>query len=353
MSIQVDFEVTNRCNAKCEFCPRDATPHQGLMSVEVFDATLERTIEYRDTIHEWVAEGLWGAEATDISISLCGLGEPLLHPKIIYFVEQVKAAGFECTVSSNGSVLTKKKATQLIDAGLDLIQLNIADEGERYEEVYKLPYEPTRVHVERFIKMIDGTSTKASIVLVDYLQDPAHTAKMKTYWSERGIDDFTEFEIMNRGGALFVEGMEYTSFEEVAHAQTMFTERNIAPMCIAPFVYLFIGYDGLYYLCCSDWRKQAPVGSVFDESLSSIIGEKLNYLRTREPVCVNCNHDPANRVADVMRDIADGVATQAELDAMVSEMAMVGAMFGPALDQIAARHSDPGKVRKLIPVTGN
>ena len=32
MAISIDFEVTNRCNASCHFCPRDRTPHQGLMS---------------------------------------------------------------------------------------------------------------------------------------------------------------------------------------------------------------------------------------------------------------------------------------------------------------------------------
>ena len=34
----IDMEVTNRCNAKCHFCPRDRTPHQGLMPAEVFEA---------------------------------------------------------------------------------------------------------------------------------------------------------------------------------------------------------------------------------------------------------------------------------------------------------------------------
>ena len=38
MPFSVDIELTNRCNAKCHFCPRDQTPHEGLMSPEVFDA---------------------------------------------------------------------------------------------------------------------------------------------------------------------------------------------------------------------------------------------------------------------------------------------------------------------------
>ena len=34
--LNLDIEPTNRCNANCYFCPRDQTPHQGLMSPEVF-----------------------------------------------------------------------------------------------------------------------------------------------------------------------------------------------------------------------------------------------------------------------------------------------------------------------------
>ncbi len=49
MFLTIDIEITNRCNATCHFCPRDATPHQGIMSVETFDKALARadvTIRY-------------------------------------------------------------------------------------------------------------------------------------------------------------------------------------------------------------------------------------------------------------------------------------------------------------------
>ena len=44
----IDVELTNRCNARCGFCPRDATPHQGVMTVETFRQTLARVVEVRD-----------------------------------------------------------------------------------------------------------------------------------------------------------------------------------------------------------------------------------------------------------------------------------------------------------------
>ena len=47
MTFGVDIEPTNRCNAKCYFCPRDATPHQGLMTRAVFEQSLGRCAELR------------------------------------------------------------------------------------------------------------------------------------------------------------------------------------------------------------------------------------------------------------------------------------------------------------------
>ena len=61
----VDIEPTNRCNADCHFCPRDMTPHQGLMSIEVFEQALFRAGELK--------------QLGRVTVNLCGLGEPLLN----------------------------------------------------------------------------------------------------------------------------------------------------------------------------------------------------------------------------------------------------------------------------------
>ncbi len=349
--IQVDFEVTNRCNAKCEFCPRDATPHQGLMSPEVFDASLARTVDYRAQVQQWVKEGIWYDDDPSVQISLCGLGEPLLHRHLISYLEKSKAEGFHTSISSNGSVLTPKKTEQLLTAGMDRIYLNIADEGEKYEEIYHLPYEKTRKYVEHFVKEAKGTDTEVWLVLVDYLGDPEHIKRMTAYWNERGINAIMPIEIMNRGGALFVDEMQYPTYPEVAHAQNMFAEKSIDPLCGAPFAFLFIGYDGLYYLCCSDWRKQASLGSVFDESLGSIIKPKLDYVRTREPVCKNCNLDPANRLADALRDVAEGVESESHIEAVFADIADSSARMSRSLTAIDRQFPDHVSApKKLIPL---
>ena len=61
----------------------------------------------------------------------------------------------------------------------------------------------------------------------------------------------------------------------------MLQARNVDPVCGAPFVLLFIGYDGQYYLCCSDWKKEVAFGSVFETSFMAIMGDKLERTATQ------------------------------------------------------------------------
>ena len=309
----LDIEPTNRCNASCYFCPRDQTPHQGLMSMEVFEQTLVRTIEFRSVVAE-----IFGAETT-MKVNFCGLGEPLLNKHTPAFVRRVREAGFECSISSNAALLDEDRGEALLEAGLQGIEINVGEEGEAYEEVYRLPFERTYDNVVRFAEMA-GDDCRVSVVLVNHRRDADHQSKMKEFWRERGIKHFHPFEIMNRGGALFVDHMQFEAYPELAEARAIFEQRGVVPVCPVPFVYLFVGYDGQYYLCCSDWRKEAPLGSVFDESFLSITQEKLDEVLTREPVCKSCNLDPFNLLTEQLRAVKAGESDESETSRMVDRL---------------------------------
>ena len=93
----VDIEPTNRCNADCHFCPRDMTPHQGLMSWETFEQALMRADELE-------------VARPRSTVNLCGLGEPLLNKHAPSWSAGSASEGFGCGMSSNASLLDEKKA---------------------------------------------------------------------------------------------------------------------------------------------------------------------------------------------------------------------------------------------------
>ena len=348
--INLDIELTNRCNADCYFCPRDQTPHQGIMSPETFAKALERAVELRD--------GGARAAAREMRISLCGLGEPLLNPRAVDCVRMVREAGFRCAMASNGSVLTETKAIALLDAGLQEIDLNVGEEGEEYEAIYGLPFQRTLDNVVRFAELAEGRC-KVNIVLVDHREDEAHRDHMKRFWQAKGLSEFVVFPIMNRGGALQVERMDYAeTAEHVRRSTQILQDRVGAPICQAPFVFLFIGYDGKYYLCCADWKKEAAYGTVFDAGLVDVLGPKLRATRSRELVCHTCNIDPVNILADRLRAYDRGEITAAMVEAAVADISSDNSVLEQLIEDMApGLTTDPaylgGRRRRLIPLAGS
>jgi MoaA/NifB/PqqE/SkfB family radical SAM enzyme len=309
--VSIDIEPTNRCNAKCHFCPRDQTPHQGLMTTEVFDRSLQRAIEFRALAAD--ALGL------EVEVSLCGLGEPLLNPNTPTFVAQLRDAGFTSTLSTNATLLDERRGRALLDAGINGMAINVGEVGDDYERVYQLPFQRTYENIVRFAEMA-GEQCRIQIVLVDHRQDNEHTAHMMRFWTQRGLKEFFGFPIMNRGGALSVDHMQYETLPEVSEARERLAQLPTEPVCYAPFNFLFIGYDGQYYLCGADWKKEAPLGSVFEKSFIDVTHAKLQHVISREPICKTCNHDPRNRYVDQLRAIDDGTEAAADGEALVRTM---------------------------------
>jgi MoaA/NifB/PqqE/SkfB family radical SAM enzyme len=351
MPINVDIEVTNRCNAKCHFCPRDRTPHQGLMVPAVYAKALERATEYRSAVAD--------LPEPEVHISLCGLGEPLLNRDVIDYVRLARAEEFFVKMSSNASLLDERRSAALLEAGLEQILINVGEEGDDYEAVYHLPFDRTLENVLRFNEM-SGGRCRVTMVIVDHRRDPAHVARMRTFWADHGIEHAISYEVMNRGGSLFVEHMQYGRYPEQAIALAQLEGRLGGGLCAAPFLYLFVGYDGQYYLCCADWEKQAPLGSIYDKTFVDLVGQKVAHLRSREPVCKTCNLDPLNRLTDEIRAEAAGRIPTGSTDVLFESIGQetalarsVAAVFGHALTDEDVRKLGryiPDKARRYIPV---
>ena len=177
------------------------------MKPETFDQALARAVEFRPFAQQELGK--------DVQVSLCGLGEPLLNKHTASYVRKVRDAGFECSMASNGALLTEKVGNELLDAGLNSIQINVGERGDDYEEIYKLPWERTCENVVRFGEMARGRC-QTQIVLVNHRGQVEHLESMVDFWKERGLDDFVLFDLINRGGALFVDHMQYESYGEQA-----------------------------------------------------------------------------------------------------------------------------------------
>lgn len=337
----IDIELTNRCNADCYFCPRDATPHQGLMTEEVFDQALLRAADIRQ--YNWDRD-----PNVETRISFCGLGEPLLHKRAPEYVGRAVEAGFITAMSSNASLLDERRGTALVEAGLSTVYINVGERDEGYVDIYKLPFEKTRDNMIRFAELA-GDRCNVVVVLVDHRRDLAHIEDMEQYWRSYGFDNFAKFDIMNRGGALFVDHQQYEESPELATAQAMIAARNGEALSAVPFLSTFVGYDGNIYLCCSDWKKEAVVSTVFDDP-GQYIGPKLGYVSGREPVCKTCNLDPLNALVDELKATNLGLADAKDPAKLADDFASYGPQLRAAIGDGYAGASSTPSGRRLIPV---
>ncbi len=106
---QYSFAVSVACDINCPFCPRQtygSTIESGLMSFDI----VKHVAPYLEYSHY---------------TGLFGLGEPFLHPRFIEFITTVKRAGGYAATSTHGMSLDRETIVELIDAGLDELEISI------------------------------------------------------------------------------------------------------------------------------------------------------------------------------------------------------------------------------------
>jgi MoaA/NifB/PqqE/SkfB family radical SAM enzyme len=284
------------------------------MTGDVFEQALHRAVELREQTRHLF-------EHDEVTVTLCGLGEPLVNRRTPSFVHAINDAEFSCAMSTNASLLDEATGGALLDAGLRRVFINASDLDEAYESVYQLSFERTRDKITRFAAMARDRC-EVVLVIVGHDSDPERARAVMHHWRERGIEQFQHYDLANRAGSLSVEHMQFARHPYVPAARELLRDRGIQPLCLVPFRFLFIGYDGQYYLCSMDWEKQVPLGSIFDESFSSVMRKKLLHVTTREPICAMCSHDPLNTLAEQLRTTArSGDEPPAEGETLLANIA--------------------------------
>lgn len=107
---KIYVEPTNRCNITCRTCMRNIWDTQlGMMSDEIFETLINslKNFEKLPTLH------------------FSGIGEPLFHRKTPDFIAKANQIGCRTELITNGTLLTKNKGKELIDAGLDMLWISL------------------------------------------------------------------------------------------------------------------------------------------------------------------------------------------------------------------------------------
>lgn len=103
------IEPTSNCNQSCAMCSRNYWQNEttGDMDFALFQKVLD---ELPDSV---------------VRIFFGGVGEPLVHPRIMDMVRQAKETGRRCELITNGTLLTQEISRQLLDAGIDEVWVSL------------------------------------------------------------------------------------------------------------------------------------------------------------------------------------------------------------------------------------
>ena len=107
-------------------------------------------------------------------------------------MREVRAAGFDAVVNTNGALLTPERGAMLLEHGVTMVYVNGSEIGPEYESLYRLPFDKVSANVRSFAEMAAG---RLSIVLVDHQHDPQHEREVEQYWRAQGVKRFFRFQL--------------------------------------------------------------------------------------------------------------------------------------------------------------
>jgi MoaA/NifB/PqqE/SkfB family radical SAM enzyme len=115
----ITLELTRRCNAKCDYCDHWKEPHRKELD----------TAEFIDVVRHF----------DPLTVTVCG-GEPFIRKDVLEITRGIKQLrGYRyVAIITNGWFLSEKKATELIDTGIDQINVSLNWPDERQDDDRKL-----------------------------------------------------------------------------------------------------------------------------------------------------------------------------------------------------------------------
>ncbi len=273
----IALETSAFCNANCLYCTRGTMRRDlGIMSDGLYRDLIEQISEFPDT-----------------RLYLSGFGEPLIDKKLAGKIALAKDAGIESVgFFSNLSLLTEERANELVEAGLDSIDVSI-DGGtpETYNMIRRgLDFETTIDNLKYLASIRRGNRPQITVDTVITPENRNELPQLKRVL--RGIAD----RVIFRRPESWAGQISLPAGIKTPHSGTLPRYR---PPCIHLWGQLNIYWDGTAPLCCRDFDAKGPLGNAAKNSIINIWqGETITKYREAHltgkfhqvPLCGRCSY---------------------------------------------------------------
>jgi hypothetical protein len=222
------------------------------------------------------------------SFCLCGIGEPLLHPRWQEFacaIRMADPAPIYCY--TNGWDLSGRTGQQLIDSPIDVLMVSVHsyDTATR-NRLMRLPAE------YNVLEEIDALLNKVAKaphsidIRVGQVELPGlpKDQRLERWCAERGVT-FESWPNWNRAGHVRLEGTTSST--------------NVSPhACYHYASTIFIDHKGRALSCCCDANTETGAMNACTSPLEEIVDARLSRLASGEPLtplCAGCDAELSNK----------------------------------------------------------
>ena len=325
------FELTNKCNFHCVFCPSDSQKRNlGSMNLELVKRLYTEASEKK--------------LANVVNLHL--MGEPTLHPQLIEILKFGASKNIRTDLVTNGSTLVAKIVPKILDSLYGTI---IASHMTPTKETYQfrgkvgLSWERyisnlrllVREYMKRIaqgkicknditIRVMSTMNTSANCTITENTEEARAILKEWTDFvasveEELGMDrfervDYNTHDLLQENSSRCIDyplqkGMKLTFWRAFTFANTRVSDeyeledKSETGYCPHPFKDVGVLWNGDVTLCCLDHDGELSVGNINNSSIEEIIqNDAAKKLRASmlgrcslPSVCKTCQAKPVKR----------------------------------------------------------
>ena len=288
------IEPTNVCNLKCPVCPTTfgMKIKTGFLKFETFKSIIDDLKPHK--------------KKPQISMNFAG--EPMLNKDIYSFVKYANKNSHGTFISTNVTAINEKNSKDLIEAGLDSINLCIDGFSNKSHDTYRIgsDFQVVKKNIETFMKVkkelksikpfvqIQTLLTTLSVPEKDEMikwakEIGVNSIYFKSLSIQLGHSDQIEQHIIND----IKEKWSYLVPEQKEFKRKKFSFDK--PYCGVPLKQSVVYWNGDLGLCCTDYDNTVMKTNIIEKGYlntlfsDAVIKKRRLGLRKKQMICKNCD----------------------------------------------------------------
>lgn len=273
-----NIETTNRCNMKCQMCPRTTrmTRRNEDLNRETFIKIIEQLRPHTD--HEWnqwkhFCKNKYGISENDMSenhfflyiipkvIQLHGYGDPLLDKNMHEYIKLLHDRKFYSYFSCNPANINLDLTYKMLDNGLDYIKYSIESVDDNLHKEIRGEASNFTESYNNILKVLEyKKQNNFSTTIVITMLDLNRTHQKEDY--AKLLKEFEELDVY-----IYLKSEDCQWYRKDFHGTESI---HWSEICKHPWMTMTIKSNGETTMCMEDFNNEIVLGNTNKQTLKEI-----------------------------------------------------------------------------------